>query len=175
MVLMTMLISNISNLKITMIKLTKTGDDSDYCNIILEEQIHLFNDDIYEKAIKLKEDASELNIVVEEEEEDKENNNIDDEKPTNNKELIQNTINKHNDSNTKKKEIKTDDAKISITYNNKNHLRRGGLDTDDEISHRKELTKIEEYDKTISKSNRRHEDVRLEHNFFKTFKTNNLK
>ena len=39
-------ISKILNLKITMIKITKTGNDIDYCNIILEEQIHLFNDDI---------------------------------------------------------------------------------------------------------------------------------
>jgi len=157
-------ISKISNLKISMIKITKTGDDTDYCNLILLEQVHLFNDDIYDKAIKLMEETNDLNIVVEEEEEI-ENNNI----QVNNKELIQNTINKHNDSNTKKKEIKTDDTKINNTYNKKNHLttnkRRGGLDTNDDIAYRKELTKIDEYDRTIS-NNRRHEDIRLYDDFF---------
>ena len=85
-----------------MIKITKKGDDSEFCNTLLLEQIHLFNDDIYEKAIKLREDTGELNIVVEEEEEKENNNNVDDKTPENTKELIQNTINRHNDIRTKK-------------------------------------------------------------------------
>ena len=85
-----------------MIKITKTGDDSEFCNTLLLDQIHLFNDDIYEKAIKLREDTGDLNIV-EDDIEDENNNNIDAEKPTNTKELIQNTINKHNDKPIKNK------------------------------------------------------------------------
>ena len=151
-----------------MIKLTKTGDDSDYCNTLLMEQVHLFNDDIYEKVVKLIEDTGNLNIVIddvdeEDNEEDEEINK--DKKPKNNKELIQNTINRHNGNNTKKKEIKTDDDK----YNNKNHLttkstRRGGRDTDDEIKRRIESTKIEENDKSNNRQLYR-KNVRLERFF----------
>ena len=146
-----------------MIKLTKKGDDSEFRNTLLTEQIHLFNDEIYEKAIKLMEDTGNLNIVVEDDiEEDKENNNNDDKRPENTKELIQNTIDKHNDKPIQNKEIKKDDDK----YINKNHLtikmRRGGLDTDGDINNRRELTKIEEYDK----SNRRHQDIRLYPDYF---------
>ena len=145
-------ISKISNLKISMIKLTKIGDDSEFCNTFLLEQIHLFNDDIYDIAIKLREDTGNLNIVVEEEEEKENNNNVDDGKPTNTKELIQNTINKHNDKPIKNKEIKNKEIKKDDDkYINKNHLtikmRRGGLDTDDDINNRRELTKIDEYDR----------------------------
>ena len=162
-------VSKISNLKISMIKLTKTGDDSDYCNTLLMEQVHLFNDDVYDKAIKLMEDTGNLNIVVEEvdEEDNEEDEEINkDKKPKNNKELIQSTIDLHNDKPIKNKEIKKDDYK----YNNKNHLttkstRRGGLDTEDEIKHRLESTKIEEYDKSNNRKLYR-ENVRLEHNFF---------
>ena len=147
-----------------MIKLTKTGDDSEFCNTVLLEQIHLFNE-IYDIAIKLREDTGNLNIIVEEDnEEDKENNNnVDDEKRTNTKELIQETINKHNDTKTKKKEIKKEDDK----YINKNHLttnlRRGHpKDTEYDRTNRKELTKIDEYDST----NRRHQDIRLYSDYF---------
>ena len=148
-----------------MIKLTKTGDDSDYCNTLLMEQVHLFNDDIYDKAITLMEDTGDLNIVVEEvNEEDEEINK--DKKPKNNKELIQSTIDLHTDKPIKNKEIKKDED----TYNNRNHLttkstRRGGLDTEDEIKHRLESTKIEEYDKSNNRKLYR-ENVRLDGGYF---------
>ena len=119
-----------------MIKITKTGNGTDYCNVILEEQIHLFNDDIYDKAIKLMEDIGNLNIAIEEEEEIEINK---DEKSTNTKELIQKTIDKHNDNPIKNKEIKTDVIQNN-NYDSKNHI--------------------------ISKSNRRHEDIRLYDDFF---------
>ena len=123
-----------------MIKLTKTGsNDTDYCNSLLMQHVHLFNDEIYDKAIKLMKDTGGLNIAVEEEEEI-DNNNSNDKKPKNIKELIQNTINNHNGNNTKKaKDIKKDDIQ-NTNYDSKNHI--------------------------ISKSNRRHQDIRLEHNFF---------
>ena len=108
-----------------MIKISKTGDDSEFCNTVLLEQIHLFNDDIYDVATKLREDTGNLNIIVDEDnEEDKENNNnnSDDEKPTNTKELIQETMNKHNDTKTIKKEIKKDDNNTINKYDSKNHV-----------------------------------------------------
>ena len=148
-----------------MIKLTKTGDDTDYCNTLLMEQVHLFNDEIYENAVKLMEDTGNLNIVIEEEENVENDENDEDKKPKNVKEMIQETIDKHNDNTTKtnKRDNKKDD---DGKYVNKNHLtvkqRRGGLDTDDDIKHRKELVKIEDYDK----STRRHQDIRLYGNYF---------
>ena len=75
------------------------------------------------------------------------------------KELIQDTIETHNDIKREKKEKKKDEKKQEDVndnnYINKNHLinktRRGGKDTEDEINHRRELTKIDEYDKEQEK------------------------
>ena len=176
-------ISKISNLSISMIKIIKKSADNDFCNIILQEQLHLFNDNLIDDAISLQEATGDLNKIddknkeIDEDIDDEETllndedvilSDIDDDdenKPRKKltdkeqKELIQDTIETHNDIKREKKEKKKDEKKQEDVndnnYINKNHLinktRRGGKDTEDEINHRRELTKIDEYDKEQEK------------------------
>ena len=73
-------ISKISNLSISMIKITRKGADNDFCNIILEEQLHLFNDNLIDEAISLQEATGDLNKIDSKNDKinDKEDDNKDD-------------------------------------------------------------------------------------------------
>ena len=64
-----------------MIKITKKSSDSDYCNLILLEQLHLFNDNLIDDAISLQEATGDLNKINDKNKEiddDNDNENVDD-------------------------------------------------------------------------------------------------
>ena len=165
-----------------MIKITRNGDDDDFCNIILQEQLHLFNDSLIDDAISLQEATGDLNKIDSKNDKinDKEDDNKDDDSLLNDvddedilsdednnkpkkkltgketKELIHDTIDKHNDSTKdkklKKKEVDKQDnnKKDENKYISNNHListtRRDGRSTTIDIEQRQQQDKQDEVD-----------------------------